>query len=91
MRTTCHACGQSWGGLSTSHCTACHETFTSNSVGDQHRVGSFADLDGPDARRCLTPDEMRAKKWVRREAGWGGAELSDEQKSKMWKKEEASP
>ena len=44
-------------GLRTEHCAACHQTFTGTTSGDRHRVGAF----WPDERRCLTPEEMRAK------------------------------
>lgn len=58
------------GAQSISHCTVCHETFRSNYVGDRHRVGEFE----PDTRRCLTPDEMRARGWVPDARGrWGRA------------------
>lgn len=55
--TTCPDCSETWGGKRLEHCTACHETFTATSSGDRHRTGSYF----PDERRCLTPDEMRAK------------------------------
>lgn len=35
------------------HCAVCHETFSSTSAGDKHRVGPWT------ARRCLSPEEMQ--------------------------------
>lgn len=32
-------CGAMWGGRRTSHCTACHNTFTGPTAFDQHRPG----------------------------------------------------
>lgn len=58
---TCSRCGISWTGLRIEHCAACHETFTGTSSGDRHRAGDHAISLGPDRRRCLTPEEMRAK------------------------------
>lgn len=43
------------------HCAACHQTFTGTSSGDRHRTGDHAISLGPKRRRCLTPEEMRAK------------------------------
>jgi hypothetical protein len=57
VRVTC-TCGATWAGTRVQHCTVCHETFTGTRAGDMHRTGDFT---GPDRRRCLTPDEMRAK------------------------------
>lgn len=50
-------CGRSWTGLHIEHCAACCESFSGPTTGDAHRVGRH------DARRCLTPDEMTAKRW----------------------------
>lgn len=44
------ACGKWWTGLSRSHCPACHETFSTDSVANRHRVGK----PGID-RRCVDP------------------------------------
>ena len=41
------------------YCSVCKEPFLSQGLFDQHRVGKYS----PDERRCLTPDEMRAKGW----------------------------
>lgn len=54
---TCH-CGAEWGGMRTSHCTVCHQTFNSDSAGDMHRVGEHHLSTGPKRRRCLTIEEM---------------------------------
>jgi hypothetical protein len=42
-------------------CPSCGELFNSSSSFDKHRVGEFAVKEGPNRRRCLTPDEMIAK------------------------------
>lgn len=48
-------------------CGACGEYFRSPSAFDKHRTGD------QEARRCLTPDEMRAAGMVVNEAGfWVG-------------------
>ena len=57
MKATCH-CGAEWGGMRTSHCTVCHETFNSDSAGDMHRTGDPALSTGPKRRRCRTEAEM---------------------------------
>lgn len=59
--TTCNRCGTQYGGQRTEHCMACHQTFTNTGSGDKHRVGEHGVTEGPDRRRCLTPDEMREK------------------------------
>lgn len=64
MSATACTCGASWTGLRVEHCPACHETFTSTSSGDRHRVGDHAVSVGLDRRRCLTADEMRARGMV---------------------------
>ena len=60
--TSCK-CGAEWTGKRLEHCTAtgCHQTFTGTTAGDMHRVGKHDVSEGPDRRRCLTPDEMREK------------------------------
>jgi len=51
-------------------CSACGEYFNRPSLFDRHRAGSYQPL----ARRCLSPDEMRAKGWRKNSAGfWIGA------------------
>ena len=43
-------------------CRACGEYVNSTSAFDRHRVGAY-DLTAPKhGRRCLTPDEMRARR-----------------------------
>lgn len=49
MKTTCADCGKTWGGYRASHCTACHQSFSSESAGDSHRRGEY-----PDGRHCIT-------------------------------------
>lgn len=36
---TCPRCPSTWAGLRTSHCAACHETFTGLAAFDKHRAG----------------------------------------------------
>lgn len=63
-------CGTTWTGLRLEHCAAagCCQTFSGTILGDKHRVGHH----GVD-RRCLTPDEMRAKGWHQDDRGiWHG-------------------
>lgn len=43
-----HPCGARWAGANTSHCGACHETFTSVGGFDRHRKGG----------RCADPAEV---------------------------------
>lgn len=43
-----HPCGARWSGATTSHCGACHETFTSVGAFDRHRNGS----------RCTNPEAI---------------------------------
>lgn len=60
MITKC-ACGAEWTGLRTEHCTACHQTFSGTTSGDMHRTGRHDTTVGPERRRCLASNEMRAK------------------------------
>lgn len=53
----------------TPYCPTCKEPFRSLSLFDQHRVGSFSE-----GRRCLTPEEMLEKGWIRRPSTWIGSE-----------------
>lgn len=57
------ACGKWWTGNSRAHCGACHETFSSESAANRHRVGNF----GVD-RRCVDPASVGL---VAREKPWG--------------------
>ncbi|BCO51205.1 hypothetical protein [Mycobacterium paraintracellulare] len=43
-------CRARWGGLKTTHCSACHESFTVVAAFDKHRAGSHAR-----GRYCLDP------------------------------------
>lgn len=55
------------------HCASCHESFTSDTAFDEHRVGAF----GVD-RRCLTPDEMSDSGILRDRRGyWMSSRGSD--------------
>lgn len=46
----CGGCDSRWGGLLTSHCTGCHQTFSGLTAFDKHRTGSHAK-----GRFCLDP------------------------------------
>jgi hypothetical protein len=66
MRVTCPGCDVLWAGRKAEHCPACHATFSGTTTGDRHRVGAHGVTEGPERRRCLTVEEMRA---VRRRDG----------------------
>jgi hypothetical protein len=70
VRVTC-TCGATWDGYRIQHCTVpgCHQTFTGTYTGDMHRVGVIGVKEGPNRRRCLSPDEMRAKGLVQNDEG----------------------
>jgi len=55
---TCPKCQKSWNGLKPEHCRVCHETFGGTAAGDKHRTGEHAVNEGPNRRRCRTPEEM---------------------------------
>jgi hypothetical protein len=40
------------------HCKKCHQTFSATESGDSHRIGEHGVKEGPDRRRCRTPEEM---------------------------------
>ncbi|HEX6382227.1 MAG TPA: hypothetical protein VF180_13360 [Acidimicrobiia bacterium] len=52
------ACGMSWTGAGTSHCSGCHETFTSLAAFDRHRRNF----------RCIPPAALRM---VPHQRAWG--------------------
>ena len=66
-RVGCAGCAQRWGGIKTSHCSACHTTFSGITAFDKHRTGSHAN----DTRRCLTPEEAGLVRLSRRYECWG--------------------
>jgi hypothetical protein len=47
-------------------CAACREYFNSTYAFDKHRVGRYTPME----RRCLSPDEMRAKGMVVNSTGF---------------------
>ena len=52
-------------------CTACGEYFNSTSIFDLHRVGHFAAVgERANGRRCLTPEEMEARGYLKSAAGF---------------------
>lgn len=52
MPTTCITCQKSWGGANTSHCAACHETFSGIRLFDKHR------LHYGEHGRCVDPADV---------------------------------
>lgn len=50
----CPRCDAQWGGLSTCHCSVCHEAFTSIHAFDKHRTGSHS----RSTRACLPPGDV---------------------------------
>jgi hypothetical protein len=76
---SCPRCPNTWRGTTASHCTVCHETFSSDSAGDRHRTGPFTH----EGRVCLPPasiglayDATRAVwKWSKKVQGEGLAGL----------------
>lgn len=61
----------------TPFCGECKEPFQSQGLFDAHRVGRFEPptkppKQDPGPRRCLTPDEMRAKGWRHDGRTWRG-------------------
>lgn len=48
-------CGKRIPGDALQHCPVCHETFSSTTSADQHRVGGWDRVGGP--RRCITPSD----------------------------------
>lgn len=69
MGWTCRTCGDRIVGMKLEHCSICHETFACTAAGDMHRVGRHGVTDGPDRRRCLTPEEMLDKGMTRNSRG----------------------
>jgi hypothetical protein len=55
------------------YCPTCLEPFQSQGLFDKHRVGRYEPME----RRCLTPDEMRAKGWRHDGKTWRGAPPKD--------------
>lgn len=51
-------------------CCGCGEYFNSDSAFQMHRVGEFGRAIGPNIRRCLSPDEMRAAKMAKTPDDW---------------------
>lgn len=48
---SCNGCDNRWGGYNTSHCAACHQTFTGLTAFDKHRDGDHA----RGTRGCMPP------------------------------------
>lgn len=49
------------------YCGLCGEPFKSQRLFERHRVGPYHP---PGVRRCLTPEEMRAKGWEHNGRTW---------------------
>lgn len=62
---TCR-CGARFRGQQ-NHCTLCHRTFSTETVGDRHRVGTY----DPPARRCVSDEEMVKKGFERLDRALG--------------------
>jgi hypothetical protein len=60
VKCYCQKCGKYYSGTQRAggHCTVCHWSFSSMSVGDAHSVKVESG-----GWRCLTPEEMTAKGW----------------------------
>lgn len=65
--TTCPRCLDQWGGLGTSHCAGCHNTFTTVTSFDKHRTGSH----GYGTRACLHPAKAGLELAGRAYTCWG--------------------
>ena len=64
---------------SRNQCGGCREYFNSNGTFEQHRVGEH----GKD-RRCLTPQEMTDKGWLKNDDGFWIREKSS---NNFWEKQ----
>ena len=75
-------CGKRFpGGNQAGHCAACCETFIGLGAFEAHRVGTHT----PDTRRC----ELQPDHWQDERGYWHhGQRLTEEQKAKLWPKEE---
>ena len=51
-------------------CSGCNELFNSTAAHAKHRVGPYAPINNTSTRKCLTPEQMRAKGMVRNAGGW---------------------
>jgi len=80
---TCRDCEKIIIGHKPEHCPECHETFGGTHTGDLHRGGQHGVAVGPNRRRFLTPDQMRAKSLVQNSKGYWirRAELPDSLRS----------
>lgn len=81
----CGRCGKRWGGHRTAHCAACHQTFSADSVADQHRKGTHT----PDTRHCVDPATIGLV--VNRNGYWGNPPDPDGNDYWMKRKNRESP
>jgi len=66
----CRECWKWWRGERPEHCAVCHQTFASETAGNAHRVGDYAD----GSRRCLTSLELEARGlWTDDRGTWHGS------------------
>lgn len=76
---SCNQCGRGWTGLKECHCATCHESFSTESNFDRHRI---FDVDGDwETRRCLTPEEMVA---LRTKSGSAVLDQSQRKFGRVW-------
>jgi hypothetical protein len=61
LPNSCGRCGNHWSGNTTSHCGACHRTFTAPSAFDRHRRGGA----------CLDPATVGMTTHERGYTAWG--------------------
>lgn len=73
----CRKCQKLITGSRAEHCLVCHETFTSTTAGDMHRVGKHGVTAGPDRRRCLTATEMLDKGMTKNGRGYWTSGAAD--------------
>lgn len=76
---SCSSCGRGWTGLKECHCVTCHESFSTESNFDRHRV-FLADGDWS-GRRCLSPEELSA---LRTKSGKPVLEQSSRKYGRVW-------
>ena len=63
----CGGCSSRWNGLTTAHCSACHQTFTTVTAFNKHRTGSYSQ----DTRHCLEPASVGLVDASRAYPCWG--------------------
>ncbi len=82
---TCSGCPATWTGLSTCHCSGCHQTFAGVGLFDAHRTQYG------ESGKCRRPADMIVAGGLRagepamffREGVWRGPEMTDEEKRRV--------